>query len=245
MSAGPRASYSDQLPRISRQCAPKYGSGSAMEAQTAIRVRQHAVTDDARHAPAAPKRANWREMRATPSGQVEEIVIYLFDNVKYFYNIKKFDHSDEASISTGRRTGHASYPDSCSDPECDGRLFRTRGERDYFRDCANYSDGGAGKLAMTAGPYFSPVGALRRVTKRVRFGVAAARIRGQKLDRPAGSDTTVRRVRRRVLAFVDEGRSQRWIVKELQISRGTVAKIVKAAKRTQPLAKMLLTACVR
>jgi len=64
--------------------------------------------------------------------------------------------------------------------------------------------------------------------ERIRSGLDNARAEGKTLGRPTGSSTT-KKYKKRVLKCREEGRSYRWIAKDLQISKNTVAKIVKGA----------------
>ncbi|NVK58358.1 MAG: recombinase family protein [Alteromonadaceae bacterium] len=65
------------------------------------------------------------------------------------------------------------------------------------------------------------------LSERVKSGLEAARAKGKILGRQTGDAPTVRRYERRIRALSAEGRSQRWIAKELQISRTTVAKVLR------------------
>ena len=65
--------------------------------------------------------------------------------------------------------------------------------------------------------------------ERIRSGLDNARSAGKTLGRPAGSSTT-NKYKKRVLKCREEGKSYRWIAKDLQISKNTVAKIVKSAE---------------
>ena len=64
------------------------------------------------------------------------------------------------------------------------------------------------------------------LSERVKSGLEAARAKGKTLGRQEGDAPVVRRHGRRIRALAAEGRSQRWIAKELQISRTTVAKAI-------------------
>lgn len=64
------------------------------------------------------------------------------------------------------------------------------------------------------------------LSERVRSGLAAARARGRKLGRQVGERPKSDRFAPKVMALVAEGRSYRWIARELGLSKNTVAAIV-------------------
>jgi putative DNA-invertase from lambdoid prophage Rac len=64
--------------------------------------------------------------------------------------------------------------------------------------------------------------------ERIKSGISAARARGVRLGRQQGFRPTAKHDRR-ILDLVSEGRSYRWIARELQIDKGTVASVVKRA----------------
>ena len=64
--------------------------------------------------------------------------------------------------------------------------------------------------------------------ERIRSGLDNARAAGKTLGRPLGSSTTDK-YKKRVLRYRKAGKSYRWIAKDLQISKNTVAKIIKSA----------------
>ena len=65
------------------------------------------------------------------------------------------------------------------------------------------------------------------IGERVKSGLAAARARGKKLGRQPGQRPKSDRLAPRVMSAVKEGRSYRWIARDLGISKNTVADIVK------------------
>jgi len=65
------------------------------------------------------------------------------------------------------------------------------------------------------------------LSERVKSGLAAARARGKKLGRQVGQRPKSDRLAPKVLALSAEGRSYRWIARDLGISKNTVADIVK------------------
>ncbi len=65
------------------------------------------------------------------------------------------------------------------------------------------------------------------ISERVKSGLAAAKARGKKLGRQPGQRPKSDRLAPKVLQFVSEGRSYRWIARDLGISKNTVAGIVK------------------
>ena len=60
------------------------------------------------------------------------------------------------------------------------------------------------------------------ISERVKSGLAAARARGRKLGRQPGQRPKSDRLAPRVLRLVGDGRSYRWIARDLGISKGTV-----------------------
>lgn len=65
------------------------------------------------------------------------------------------------------------------------------------------------------------------ISERVKSGLAAARSRGRKLGRQPGQRPKSDRLAPKVLASIKEGRSYRWIARDLGISKNTVLNIVK------------------
>lgn len=65
------------------------------------------------------------------------------------------------------------------------------------------------------------------IRERVKSGLAAARARGKKLGRQKGQRPKSDRLAPKVLEFRKEGRSYRWIAKDLKISKNTVMDIVR------------------
>ena len=65
------------------------------------------------------------------------------------------------------------------------------------------------------------------ISERVKSGLAAAKARGKKLGRQPGQRPKSDRLAPKVLKAVGEGRSYRWIVRDLGISKNTVLDIVK------------------
>ena len=65
------------------------------------------------------------------------------------------------------------------------------------------------------------------LSERVKSGLAAARARGKKLGRQPGQRPKSNKLAPKVLAAVEEGRSYRWIARDLGISKNTVGDIVK------------------
>lgn len=76
------------------------------------------------------------------------------------------------------------------------------------------------------------------LSERVRSGLAAAKARGKKLGRQKGERPKSDRLAPKVLALRAEGRSYRWISKDLQISTTTIGQIIKRheAKKITPKA---------
>ena len=65
------------------------------------------------------------------------------------------------------------------------------------------------------------------LSERVKSGLAAARARGKRLGRQPGQRPKSDRLAPKVLHAVGDGRSYRWIARDLGISKNTVADIVK------------------
>ncbi|WP_036568330.1 recombinase family protein [Brucella rhizosphaerae] len=70
------------------------------------------------------------------------------------------------------------------------------------------------------------------ISERVKSGLAAAKARGKKLGRQTGQRPKGDRLAPKVLALVAEGRSYRWIARDMAISKNTVAEIVKRTRDT-------------
>ena len=65
------------------------------------------------------------------------------------------------------------------------------------------------------------------LSERVKSGLAAARARGRKLGRQPGQRPKSDRLAPKVLQAVEDGRSYRWVARDLGISKNTVADIIK------------------
>lgn len=65
------------------------------------------------------------------------------------------------------------------------------------------------------------------LSERVKSGLAAAKARGKKLGRQKGQRPKSDRLAPKVLELIEEGRSYRWIARDLAISKNTVGDIVK------------------
>ncbi len=70
------------------------------------------------------------------------------------------------------------------------------------------------------------------ISERVKSGLAAAKARGRKLGRQPGQRPKSDRLTPTVLALIAEGRSYRWIARDLAISKNTVADIAKRDRTT-------------
>jgi putative DNA-invertase from lambdoid prophage Rac len=64
------------------------------------------------------------------------------------------------------------------------------------------------------------------ISERVKSGLAAAKARGKRLGRQTGERPKSDRLAPKVMASVAEGRSYRWIARDLGISKNTVADII-------------------
>jgi putative DNA-invertase from lambdoid prophage Rac len=65
------------------------------------------------------------------------------------------------------------------------------------------------------------------ISERVKSGLAAAKARGRKLGRQTGQRPKSDRLAATVIAAVAEGRSYRWIARDLGLSKNTVLDVVK------------------
>jgi len=65
------------------------------------------------------------------------------------------------------------------------------------------------------------------LSERVKSGLAAARARGKKLGRQPGQRPKSDQLTPKVLQAIKDGRSYRWIARDLGISKNTVTDIVK------------------
>ncbi|MFP3385647.1 recombinase family protein [Tritonibacter sp. SIMBA_163] len=65
------------------------------------------------------------------------------------------------------------------------------------------------------------------LSERVKSGLAAARARGKKLGRQPGQRPKSDKLAPKVLQAIENGRSYRWIARDLGISKNTVTDIVR------------------
>lgn len=65
------------------------------------------------------------------------------------------------------------------------------------------------------------------LSERVKSGLAAAKARGKKLGRQPGQRPKSDKLAPKVVQAVGDGRSYRWIARDLGISKNTVLEIVK------------------
>ncbi len=72
------------------------------------------------------------------------------------------------------------------------------------------------------------------LSERVKSGLAAARARGKRLGRQLGQRPKSDRFAPKVIQAVADGRSYRWIARDLGISKNTVLEIIKR-NRQNPL----------
>ncbi|MGK6317023.1 recombinase family protein [Neorhizobium sp. DT-125] len=68
------------------------------------------------------------------------------------------------------------------------------------------------------------------ISERVKSGLAAAKARGKRLGRQIGERPKSDRLAPSVMALISEGRSYRWIARDLGISKNTVGDIIKRYK---------------
>ena len=69
------------------------------------------------------------------------------------------------------------------------------------------------------------------LSERVKSGLAAARARGKKLGRQPGQRPKSDKLAPKVVQAVEEGRSYRWIARDLGISKNTVLDIMKRQRQ--------------
>ena len=79
--------------------------------------------------------------------------------------------------------------------------------------------------------------------ERVKSGLAAAKARGRKLGRQLGHRSKSDRLAPQVLRLVGEGRSYRWIARDVGLSKNTVGDIVKRARASAYRRISLRTEC--
>jgi len=70
------------------------------------------------------------------------------------------------------------------------------------------------------------------LSERVKSGLAAARARGKKLGRQPGQRPKSDKLAPKVIELVADGRSYRWIARDLGISKNTVGEIIKMHRQT-------------
>lgn len=68
------------------------------------------------------------------------------------------------------------------------------------------------------------------MSERIKSGLAAARARGKNLGRQPGQRPKSDRLAPRVMALIAEGRSYRWIARDLGLSKNTVMAIAQRAR---------------
>lgn len=67
--------------------------------------------------------------------------------------------------------------------------------------------------------------------ERIKSGISAAKARGKKLGRQEGYRPKSDRLAPKVMALIDEGRSYRFIARELKLSKNTVMSIVQRTRQ--------------
>ncbi|PRA75837.1 DNA resolvase [Ochrobactrum sp. MYb29] len=73
------------------------------------------------------------------------------------------------------------------------------------------------------------------ISERVKSGLAAAKARGKMLGRQTGERPKSDRLAPKVMALLSEGRSYRWVARDLGISKNTVADIAKRYRDQQSI----------
>ena len=73
------------------------------------------------------------------------------------------------------------------------------------------------------------------MSERIKSGLAAAKARGKKLGHQKGQRLKSDRLAPKVMQLINEGRSYRWIAKDLRISKNTVGEIVKRQRQTSAI----------
>ncbi|KQS64053.1 DNA resolvase [Rhizobium sp. Leaf371] len=76
------------------------------------------------------------------------------------------------------------------------------------------------------------------ISERVKSGLAAAKARGKRLGRQAGERPKSDRLTPKVMAMIAEGRSYRWIARDLGISKNTVGEITRRNNRPEKTSSM-------
>ena len=79
------------------------------------------------------------------------------------------------------------------------------------------------------------------ISERVKSGLAAAKARGKRLGRKPGHRPKSERLAPRVLREVGQGRSYRWIARDLGLSKNTVAAIVQRHRSSTSVAEDVST----
>lgn len=69
------------------------------------------------------------------------------------------------------------------------------------------------------------------MSERIKSGLAAAKARGKKLGRQSGQHPKSDRLAPKVMALIEEGRSYRWMARDLGISKNTVLDIVQRTRK--------------
>lgn len=72
------------------------------------------------------------------------------------------------------------------------------------------------------------------ISQRIKSGLAVAKAKGKKLGRQPGTRPKSGPLESKVLALVNEGRSYRWIARELGLSKNTVNDIAKRERSKAP-----------